>query len=291
MTDFPPLPPAACLLRPLVARIAERLGRLHASFPVWRFLAMRGVEQPSLLEHFGMRRLVRATDVRDPTRHEPERDEFGTGFYMATEHNGGVEFRRAYLASLVPGGRPAALVVRNDSRYFGHNRLPERTFVRLAPTMTEALQAVRPEDFLPNGLFLPWRRFFCEVSPEDWADHLERVDTAVSALVRTDAAIAQWLSDRYGGLPHLVAFLAARCGPTHPRIFLTRQRALHEVAAAVAVDEAVCADLARYVDTGAVADAIAPVFGPEGAGFTLVLASGPQGDGVTPIVPDWPDAA
>lgn len=143
-----------------VRRAAMKYGY---GFSSWRFVAMR-VEGKSLLEHYGFRRLARDTDrYPDPELKEPDRDLFGPGFVLSD----GVtylELRRAYiLVSWKVKGVQVALAIRNNSTYFGRDRLPAPVLVSIGQFECSDLEALTPTDFVRH--FEPIENF---VTPESW---------------------------------------------------------------------------------------------------------------------------
>ena len=168
---------------------AARCGVLGFSFPLWRFPA-QGARGASLLEHFGMARLDRATDLRDGSLPDPARDEFGVGFCI--EYQGCyIEYRRAYLMCADKDG---CLVIRNSSYFFGRDRLPSPVSFARGNKIIADWQAITPADFLDDGLFKPWRA--------GQANHL------LECLEAFDARFFDWCID--GGLAHLSSFLRAK---------------------------------------------------------------------------------
>jgi hypothetical protein len=228
----------------------------------------------SLFERFGLIRLHRPTDVRDAALPEPARDEFGVGF-MQTRGPVYLEFRRAYLAWSVAGSAPLTLLVRNNSRYFGHDRLPAPVLIATHPLTPAQVQGLTPAEVHDAGLFRSW-------SPAAAPPALQyAVEEGARDLALAADRFDRWLADPQDGIPALAAFLDALVSEGRPLPFLTRQPALHAVTACLAVTDPVRAALRHWGTTGHLDPVLAPVFGPW-ALERLVLTSGPTGDGPVP---------
>lgn len=102
------------------------LERIGYSFPLWRFLAQR-FDGASLFEHYGLTRLQRVTDVHDTNLPDPARDRLGIGYVMQAD-DVWIEYRRAYIMC---ADATHMLIIRNNSRYFGHDRLPHAVYCGL----------------------------------------------------------------------------------------------------------------------------------------------------------------
>lgn len=126
----------------------RRAGMMYGyGFSAWRFAAM-SVAGKSLLEHHGFRKLVRETDrYPDPDLKEPHRDLFGPGFVLADAVTY-LELRRAYiLVSWKVKGVQIALAIRNNSAYFGRDRLSAPVLVSIGRLDFSELEKLTPEDF------------------------------------------------------------------------------------------------------------------------------------------------
>lgn len=227
--------------------LEKRIGRLCFSFPRWRFLT-QGQAGGSLVEHFGMTRLARPTDLRDASLPDPARDEFGVGFFM---QQGGfyIEYRRAYLlcADL---GAGAALIVRNSSYFFGRDRLPEAVYACFSGVNETMLRDLTLADVAG---WTAWP----SLTPAQKA----AVEALVARLLAFDDGLHQWLLT--GGLSHTQDFLRAR---------LAAGRGMPYIGW-------VATDMPPWFPTRAEAlseEAIANLANAQAAGFTLL--SGPAGD-------------
>jgi hypothetical protein len=174
---------------PALARENARLGRYGFSFPQWRFLT-QSFNGAALVERFGMERPRRDTDVLDPKAPDPARDLFGAGFVH--EENGlYIEYRRAYIAC---ADKDAALVIRNNSWFFGRDRLPAPVYVSERGLSPEAMCQLTPASFARGGAFERWQD-----APSMKAAHL------LDALDDFDMRLSAWL--RAEGKDHLAEFL------------------------------------------------------------------------------------
>jgi hypothetical protein len=139
-----------------------------------------------------MRRLSRPTDLRDAALPDPARDEFGAGFALET---GGfyIEYRRAYLlcARLDAAG---AVAIRNNSYFFGRDRLPHPVMASTQAGSAEEWQSLTAGDFNEGGRFQPLAG--------------QNISGLVGRLQVFDAGLHQWLVT--DGLPWLLAFLRAK---------------------------------------------------------------------------------
>lgn len=213
----------------LLSQCNARLGHYGFSFPKWRFTSMRGGDTPSLLEQFGMQRLVRENDVRDASlpSSNPQRDELGAGFCW---HNNEwyVEYRRGYIVvSQQTGETPITLVIRNSSYFFGRDRLPAPVYVSQVPLSPEQLQAINVDMLESSGMFARWQ----DIAKHDAAaagkvgkatmqalDYLDAFDANLSHWMASDGPCAHVAgagpdhsaATETGGLGALKQFLAAR---------------------------------------------------------------------------------
>ena len=169
-----------------VTRLADcqgRFGRLGFSFPLWRYLAQSNGRQ-ALLEEFGMQRLRRDTD----SFASGTAARFGAGFAHA-ENDIYIEYRQAYLlaADRSPGNE-TALLIRNNSYFFGRDRLAEPVYAGWTPLPDTELQALNRDHL--SGL-LPRRQAIEAV--EAPAEKLRRVTRLLDRLDAFDAGLHDWL--------------------------------------------------------------------------------------------------
>jgi hypothetical protein len=177
----------------LATYVAARLGTIGFSFPKWRFPAQSFGDGASLLERFGMARLERPTDVRDPAAAGPARDLFGTGFVLV-EGSSYVELRRAYVAISDRLGRtPATIVVRNSSFFFGRDRLAHPAYVCWEPLFACEIEALAPEDFEESGRFVPWHLAFPRHNVADPCEGLFAVADLLASFARLERDMERWL--------------------------------------------------------------------------------------------------
>lgn len=208
-----------------LSRCNARIGTLGFSFPRWRFLTQKSGEAPSLVEQFGMQRLSRPTDMRDPSLppSDPARDALGTGFRWQ-DNQWHIEYRRAYLAcSRTTAEGPITLIIRNNSHYFGRDRLPEAVYVSFEPLTSAQIDSLTPES-LASSPFMPWQDML-RASTLSTKEKTKRVEAALNYLDAFDNNLHQWLRSSgpsehtgasgpdhsaatdSGGLPHLIHFL------------------------------------------------------------------------------------
>jgi NH3-dependent NAD+ synthetase len=202
--------------------VKDRMRHLGATFPVWRFPAAR-VNGTSLLEEWGMTRLVRANDLRDASLPDPARDEFGAGYVWHDEMGETyVELRRAYFLCTFYGKSPVTVVVRNNSAWFGWDRLPERAYVSFTPMTVVDLQALTLESFRPDGHFLSWVDVEGQLDADD--AKLRRVARAIDWLEVLRVDFHEWLTESREGLTALHQNLAKRLSLGLQMPNITRQR-------------------------------------------------------------------
>lgn len=249
----------------MAGRLSADLGRLGFSFPQWRGLTQRFngasvVEGASLVERYGMTRLFRANDVRDAALalSDPARDNFGPGFAIETDRHY-IEYRRAYiLCSHQDAANPAAILIRNNSYFFGRDRLAHPAYVSLRPLTIKDLQAV---DARMNG-FEDWRSFLKAPPPRS----LQKIRDLITALDKHDLCLSRWLlADGFEDLrsfaaqprptPWHLAQLSATMPPWYPR-----------------VSQPLTPTLLHSLDRAALAHAL------RGHGEKLALLTGAQGD-------------
>ncbi len=169
-----------------------RIGRIGFSFPKWRFPA-RGFDGASLLERFGMQKLKRDTDIADVNLPDPARDLFGTGF--CKEDDGTyIEYRRAYILA---ADENMAIIIRNNSYYFGRDRLASPVYVSLDPPDIKTMQDITQDNL--TG-FVRWQDVSLQKQTA-MTGLLDRID-------HFDAGIDRWLVNE--GWPQLEKFLILR---------------------------------------------------------------------------------
>lgn len=198
------------------------IGRLGFSFPQWRYIAQGFDGQPSLIESYGLKRLKRDTDVRDPNLppYNPDRDEYGTGFVWSDDQQY-VEYRRAYIViSDMSEGKPVTLIVRNSSHFFGRDRLSAPAYVSFTPFSGDALQNLDEDMLLNSGHFIAAQDIAGEDTGISLSEKLNRLQVALDSFDAFDARFSQWLrsanpiqdksslGNGEGGLGYLKAFLA-----------------------------------------------------------------------------------
>lgn len=194
-----------------LARCNARLGHYGFSFPKWRFTTQRTGDVPALVEQFGMHRLERATDLRDASLppSNPDRDLYGTGFEWHNE-DWYVEYRRGYLVcSKQNGDQPATLVIRNNSYFFGRDRLPSPVYVSFAPQTPESLKNISADQLEHSGEFTPWQKIAQTPNLPPLHDISRRMNGLLAYLDAFDQNLSQWLST-CGPVPHI-----AQAGPDY----------------------------------------------------------------------------
>lgn len=197
--------------REQLAGLNARLGRYGFSFPLWRFPA-QAFNGASLLERFGMKKLKRETDLIDATLPDPARDLFGTG-YVLTQGNIYIEYRRAYiLCADMSDKNPAAIVIRNNSYFFGRDRLPDPVFVSLEKFTADELVALSPDSFLPGGRFQKWQ----DISAENLEEKIHRCENLMAALDDFDMKMNLWLRNDPAGFAQLLSFLQSKLAEGKP---------------------------------------------------------------------------
>jgi NH3-dependent NAD+ synthetase len=202
--------------------VESRLRNLGSTFPVWRFPAEQ-VDGKSLLESWGMTRLERVTDIRDPSLPNPDRDELGTGYYWFDKHtNSYTELRRAYYLVSFLGEHPITVVIRNNSPYFGWDRLPDRVYVSFEATSLEELQAITAEAFRPGGKFKAWIGADNNLGGDEIK--LQRLANALDWLEVLRVEFHEWLTQRTEGMLAFIKNLEVRCASGLPLPYLIVQR-------------------------------------------------------------------
>lgn len=175
----------------MLSVVNAKLGYLGFGFPRWRFLTKAYAGGPSLVERFGMQKLVRANDRRLGID-GPMGDEFGVGFVVDTPDYY-LEFRRAYvLVSLRTRGKPLTLVVRNNSTHFGRDRLAEPVYISFQPLSTQQLKGVGEVGWLQHAGFAPWQELPIQELGE--YSQLKRVEVALDIVDQFEAKLGEWMS-------------------------------------------------------------------------------------------------
>lgn len=201
-----------------LALINASLGNYSFSFPQWRFLTQRMKDGRTLAESFGMLRLIRANDVRDPhlPYSNPDRDEWGTGFRWS----GGdwhIEYRRAYVLISKMNAPQATLVIRNSSYFFGRDRLPEAVYYSTHAFSQGELDGLMLERFKDEGLFVPWQQAFRSNSVS-LSKTLKAVGELLNRLDQLNQEMSDWLVDPQpsGGFSVFVDFVRERVETAGP---------------------------------------------------------------------------
>lgn len=260
----------------IIASVHGRIEYLGEEFPFWRFLT-QSVGGPSLVERYGLRRLNRPTDLRDPKLSDPDRDEFGVGFcFEYTGHY--VEYRRAYIAASLSGVSPVTIIIRNNSPYFGRDRLPEAAYVSFQPISVDALQAVTPETFKPGGMFTPLSDI--DLHTGAGFDKVWRIALALEQFAILKTGFMEWLTEQKEGLRALRDFLAELVKRNRPLPHLVRTE-LGLPVKVVDVSHEVLVAIGNYIETGKVENVIVGLFdsepGSDGYSGEFKLASGRDG--------------
>lgn len=204
----------------LAGRLSGDMGRLGFSFPQWRGLTRR-FNGASLVERFGMSRLYRENDMRDAglPAADPGRDLFGPGFAVTTAQHY-IEYRRAYiLCSRQDATAPASLLIRNNSYFFGRDRLPRAVYVSVKPQSIENLQALNAD---MSG-FVDWRAFLASpaVKGEKGTGTLQKIHDLVNIFDDFDDRLGHWLLQ--DGYEHVSALVGQTA--TTPMYFTLRAAA------------------------------------------------------------------
>lgn len=188
--------------------LSKRFGALGFSFPTWRFVSQGyGEDRKAMLEHFGMQRLKRDTDVRDPFLpfSNPERDEFGAGFKWKND-NLRIEYRRSYIsASLLNEDAAVTVIVRNNSHFYGRDRLQHPVMVSYEVMDDETLDNLSAADFENEDKFMPWQNVVSAKNELTLGERLGSIQDALGYFEGFDATLSLWLSGDYG-LRHFKGF-------------------------------------------------------------------------------------
>jgi hypothetical protein len=206
--------------RNLIGDCNARLGKLGFSFPRWRH-ATQSFEGAALVERFGMERLHRATDLRDPHLFagDPARDRFGPGF-VYDDGKTYIELRRAYIVCSRLEPCPHTLVIRNNSSYFGRDRLPNAVYLSFDKFTCEELSGLT-EGILESDRFIRWQDLFVAPSRFPLFFKLQCVKNLLDCFEAFDKKLINWLlrpgqkDPQRAGLTQLIAYLEHGL-ETHP---------------------------------------------------------------------------
>ncbi len=187
----------------MMADSCARIGRIGFSFPQWRFVS-QGFNQASLLERYGYTKLNRDTDVRDEAlpKSNPARDEYGTGF---VDHDGEwtVEYRRAYiLCSRQSEDNQATVIIRNNSYFFGRDRLPQPAYISTERFSQDDLKNLGKDDF-ESGRFVPLQDFL--KGDVELTTKIKILSELLDHFDKADSDLSKWLS-KGQGLRDLIGF-------------------------------------------------------------------------------------
>jgi hypothetical protein len=225
---FKPKSPLAASNVSALAKSAGRVGRLGFSFPIWRFVSQGyGADKKALLEHFGMERLRRDNDVRDESLpfSNPQRDEFGSGFFWQ-QGQISIEYRRAYIACSIHNPmRPVTLVVRNSSHFFGRDRMPDAAYISFGFKNPDQIKNLTLDDLTGERTnFAPLQNIFHMPAIPSQKARLDSLRDVLDVLDEFDNRLSLWLgsigpvpsdcnhwihagTNKAGGLPQLVDFM------------------------------------------------------------------------------------
>ncbi len=245
---IPYVPPARLTDHERLGRfIKNRMLHLGETFPVWRFPAER-VGGESLLEQWGMKRLQRSTDLRDANLPDPDRDQYGVGYaYDDALGESYVELRRAYYLCSFYGENPVTVIIRNNSPWFGWDRLPERAYISFAPIAQSELQALAPESFKPGSKFTPWTDIGTTL--EDDPGKLRCVGRAIDQLEIYRVLFHEWLTESREGLSALLGNMQRRVAANLALPIITRQ-ADNRLLGSRQVDQGLIEQLADHLALG-----------------------------------------
>lgn len=205
----------------LATYIAARIGSLGFSFPKWRFIT-QSFEDLSLAERFGLMKLSRDTDVLDSALSDPHRDLFGKGFVTQTTDSY-VEFRRAYLISSVTfQSNPVTILIRNNSFFFGRDRLRSPAYVCWEKISHDDLAAVTPDIIEHSGRFIPWQDVLTAIPEGDPGDLIRSAAAAFPQITSIERDLDRWL--RLGGNPLTRSYKISPDGSKHLEAFLDSYR-------------------------------------------------------------------
>lgn len=178
-----------------------RLDQYGSGFASWRFLTQAYDGKPALAEQFGMRKLIRENDIRDATLppSNPDRDELGRGFVWQSEDLY-IEYRRAYIVvSSLGGATPATLVIRNNSKYFGHDRLKNAVYFSDSGKTPAELESLTPRTLEDPTKFFAVRAALT-------SEQSARIQQLLDKLDEFNQHKDQWINSN----PEALAFLASK---------------------------------------------------------------------------------
>ena len=203
-----------------LARCNARLGKYGFSFPQWRYLS-QGVDGISLVERYGMHRLRRENDVRDPAAHDPDRDLFGAGF-ISNENSHYIEYRRSYIVCAdLSEQNPATVIIRNNSYFYGRDRLPAPVLVSYEPISANDLENLSPVDF-DSGKFIRWQDITESSQHIPLSVKVDRAERLLNSLDDFDGRLMAWVfsAEPDGGFPHLLDLFRSKLATNGPPIFI-----------------------------------------------------------------------
>jgi NH3-dependent NAD+ synthetase len=181
---------------PAMARLSRcnaRIGNYGFSFPRFRYLTQHAGENASLVEQFGMQRLTRDTDLRSALLPDPDKDLLGAGFAWQDD-KWYVELRRSYIVCAnMSEQNPTTIVMRNNSYYYGRDRLSAPVYVSYESVTPADIQAITPEMLDNSGRFTKWQDVFKHKDSLEAADKLKRVESALGYLDGFEQNMNQWL--------------------------------------------------------------------------------------------------
>ncbi len=172
-----------------LAELSGRIGYYGFTFPQWRFLTQRIGAEPSLAEQFKMKPLKRATDIRDASLPDPARDELGGGFAWQ-DGEWYIEYRRSYI---LVANSDTSLVIRNNSHFYGRDRLKNAVYFSLSPRSVEQLQAITAAELETSGHFQKWQDLLNAHPDMRLDEKLVRVSRLIEQLNRFNADFDQWI--------------------------------------------------------------------------------------------------
>ncbi len=294
------------------AKCSARMGSYSFSFPRWRFISQKSGDAPALVEQFGMQRLNRDTDIRDASLSpaDPNRDELGAGFTWSDD-KWHVEYRRAYIVcSNHSSDSPATVVIRNNSYYFGRDRLPSPVYVSFEALKPDELNALTADTLEKSGKFIKWQNVIHAIDNLPAKDKVKRMERVLNYLDDFDGNLHRWLCSRgpaehkggagpdhsgsgdEGGFKHLLSFLKAKAAQPaikgRPGLYVStiaEHAAPWSPNSAVALTPQLVGQLEQSSPEALAADPAMRVFASGGeAGSQLALLTGEHGD--LPVLAD-----
>jgi NH3-dependent NAD+ synthetase len=219
-----------------LAKLSGRIGDYGFSFPRWRYLTQKVGDDPSLVERFGMTKLTRDTDIKNARLPDPDRDFLGSGFAWHDD-KWYVEFRRSYIVcSHLSDQDPATIVLRNNSYYFGRDRLDAPSYVSFDAMTPEEIKNITPETLEKSGRFIRWQDITKTTEGMPLVDKLKRAEGVLKYIDNFEENLNQWLKsngpiqssagpdhllpDDKGGLPYLIDFLEHKATQTSKPIYI-----------------------------------------------------------------------